>query len=177
MGRALRAAVAGGLLFGGLMLGSATASGQTPSSGPIQIWVTPSSSGNGGKVLITGSIGDFGTSVTTNASGKVSSSGSYKKLLLHKGNLLINVAQFNSAGDSTQPSIDSTNCSASFSFTAPVQIVSGTGDYSGATGSVNLTGSFAAILPKTKGGSCNESSSAHPLSQYSSIAGSGSVSF
>ncbi len=177
MGRALKAAVASGALLGGLVAGNATAFGQTPSSGPIQVWVSSANSGNGGKILITGSIGDYGTSITTNSAGKASSNGDYKKLLLRKGTLLINVTQFNAAGDNTKPSVDSSNCSASFTFTAPVPIVSGTGDYSGATGTVSLTGSFAAILPKTKSGACNESSSAHPLSQFSSISGSGSVSF
>ena len=53
MTRVTKAAIACFVLMGGLTLGSAAASAQSSSSGgSIQVWLTPSLTGKGGKILI-----------------------------------------------------------------------------------------------------------------------------
>jgi hypothetical protein len=176
--RVTKAAVALPVLLGGLFLGGEAAFGASPSGGTIQVWVTPTNNGNGGgKVLITGVVGDYGIGQNVNSSGQPSKKGSYKKLLLKKGTILVNVTQYGTAQNNVNPPINNSNCSTTFTVTAPIQIVSGTGAYAGITGTVNLTGQFGAVLPKTKSGSCNTSNNSNPLNQYISVTGSGTVSF
>ena len=168
MTRILNAVIAGSVLLIGLTFESAAAFAQSPaSSGSIQVWVTPSLTNNGGgKILITGAIGDYGIT----KKGKNSN-----QAVLKKGTITVNLKQFNAAGNSANPTINQSTCSGSFTYSAPVPILSGTGAYAGITGSFNLTGQFAFILPKTKSGSCNMSNNANPISQYASVSGSGTV--
>ena len=167
MTRVLKAAIACFVLMGGLTLASAAASAQSSSSGgSIQVWLTPSLSGNGGKILITGAIADYGVT-----KGKKSG-----QAVLKKGTIKVNLKQFNAATNAVNPTINPSNCSTSFTASAPVPIVSGTGAYAGITGSFTLTAQYAFILPKTKSGSCNTSNNANPISQYGSVSGSGTVS-
>jgi hypothetical protein len=178
MNRVVKAGLALSALLAGLFLGGAAAFGQSPSGGTIQIWVTPSNTGNGGgKVLITGVVGDYGPAQNVNSSGQPSKKGSYKRLLLKKGTILVNVTQFGTAQTNVNPPINNSNCSTTFTVSAPVQIVSGTEAYAGITGTVNLTAQYGAVLPKTKSGSCNTSNNSNPPDQYTSIIGSGTVSF
>jgi hypothetical protein len=169
MTRILKAATAGSVLLIGLTFGSAAAFAQSPaSSGNIQVFVTPSPTNNGaGKILITGAIGDYGIT----KKGKNSN-----QAVLKKGTITVNLKQFNAATNNANPTINQSNCSTSFTASAPVPIVSGTGAYVGITGSFTLTAQFAFILPRTKSGSCNTSNNANPLNQYGSVAGSGTVS-
>ena len=169
MTRFLKAATACFVVVAGsLTLECATAFAQSSSTGgSIQVWVTPSLTGNGGgKILITGAVGDYGIT----KKGKNSN-----QAVLKKGTIIVNLKQFNAMGNSANPSINPSTCSGSFTYSAPVPIVSGTGAYAGITGSFNLTGQFAFILPKTKSGSCNMSNNANPVSQYASVMGSGNV--
>ena len=167
MTRVLKAAIACFVLMGGLTLASAAASAQSSSSGgSIQVWLTPSLTGNGGKILITGAIADYGVT-----KGKKSG-----QAVLKKGTIKVNLKQFNAATNAVNPTINPSNCSTSFTASAPVPIVSGTGAYAGITGSFTLTAQYAFILPKTKSGSCNTSNNANPISQYGSVSGSGTVS-
>ena len=167
MTRVLKAAIACFVLMGGLTLASAAASAQSSSSGgSIQVWLTPSLTGNGGKILITGAIADYGVT-----KGKKSG-----QAVLKKGTIKVNLKQFNAATNAVNPTINPSNCSTSFTASAPVLIMSGTGAYAGITGSFTLTAQYAFILPKTKSGSCNTSNNANPISQYGSVSGSGTVS-
>jgi hypothetical protein len=167
MTRVLKVAIACFVLMGGLTLASAAASAQSSSSGgSIQVWLTPSLTGNGGKILITGAIADYGVT-----KGKKSG-----QAVLKKGTIKVNLKQFNAATNAVNPTINPSNCSTSFTASAPVPIVSGTGAYAGITGSFTLTAQYAFILPKTKSGSCNTSNNANPISQYGSVSGSGTVS-
>lgn len=168
MSRIWKAATACSVLVVGLVMGSAAAFAQSSStSGAIQVWVNSSLTNNGGgKILITGAIGDYGIT----KKGKNSN-----QAILKKGTITVNLKQFNAMGNSANPTINQSTCSGSFTYSAPVPIVSGTGAYAGITGSFTLTGQFAFILPKTKSGSCNMSNNANPISQYASVMGSGNV--
>jgi len=175
--RIVKALLALPVFLAGLFLGGAAAFAQSPSSGAIQVWVTPTNTGSGGKVLITGVVGDYGTSQKSNSSGQPSKNGNYQKLLLKKGTILVNITQFNQGLNNANTPLNKTNCSTTFAVSAPVQFVSGTGAYVGITGSFTLNAQFGAILPKTKSGSCNTSNNSNPVTQYTSIIGSGTVSF
>jgi hypothetical protein len=172
----MKAGLAAPVLLGGLFVGGAAAIGASPSGGTIQVWGTPANNG-GGAVLVTGAVGDSGHSGNTTSSGVPSKKGTYTLLTLKKGTILLNTTQLLQAtnNNSTPPtSMNSTTCSATFVVTDPVPVVSGTKAYAGVSGTINVTVSFAFIVPM-KNGKCNFN--ANPIGQYGSILGSGSVSF
>jgi hypothetical protein len=180
MGRGSVVKVAVGVagLLMGLGAGTTSAFGESVSNGQVQVWVTLGPNGNGGKAVFTGAIGDYGAAVSTNSSGKPTKNGDYEKLTLKKGSILVNSTAFNAAGNNAQPSTNNTTtCSFAFDYSGSVQIVSGTGTYSGITGTLNLTAQFAAVGPRTKSGSCNQSNNANPLAFFATVTGSGSVSY
>lgn len=147
-------------------------------SGAIGVWVTPNANGGGGKVVLTGAIADYGTLKPATSSGATSknTNSNYKLLVLSKGTILVNGSQLNQAANNVQPTVNTTNCSLSASVSAPVQIVSGTGAYSGVTGTVNLTEVFAGIAPRKANGSCNENANPKPGAQFGSVTRLGTVS-
>jgi len=182
--RIIKATVAGSALLGCIALGGGPAFGQSPSGGAIKVWVTPSTSGSGSKpdpIVITGAIADYGTSQNVNSSGKPAANTDRVKVTLKKGTFIVNTSQLNSALDNAQPTdYNSSNCSASISAgPSDVAIVanSGTGAYSGISGSITMTAQLAIILPKTKSGSCNQSNNANPVAGWGEITGNGTVSF
>ncbi len=172
------------LLLGGSLVGSEAAFGATtPANGAIKVWVTPSITGSGGTIVMTGVVGDYGKTVNANASGKPQKKGGYELLVMKKGNILVNGQQFNKATSSAQPTdFNATSCSGSFVASAPAPIVSGTKAYSGITGSVTLTATFAFVGPfytsGSKKGQCNTSNSGpNPPGFFATITGTGTVSF
>jgi hypothetical protein len=158
---------------------ASAASTQTP--GAIKMWVSPSpttTTKHPGHVLITGVIGDYGPSVSATSTGKpVKKKSVYTLLKLKHGTILVNTKALNSAGSNATPTINSTNCSISIAATAPVQIVKGTGAYAGINGTVTFSVNIAAVLPKTKSGSCTHKTATKPLDTYGSFVGSGTVSY
>ena len=153
-------------ILGSLVFSSTSALGASaPAGGAIQVWGTPTNNG-GGHVVLTGAIADSGTSATVNSSGKPTKNGKYKLLVLKKGTILLNTTQLNAAVNNANPTtFNSTTCSGSFAGTAPVPTVSGTKAYAGISGSVNITVTFAIVLPLTKG-KCNTNTNANPIAQY-----------
>ena len=101
--------------------------------------------------------------------------------MLPKGSFIVNSTELNNGFNSNSAPADynSTTCSASVTFTAPVPIVAGSGKgaYVGITGSINLTAQAAFILPKTKSGSCNQANNVQPVGAFGALTGSGTVSF
>ena len=180
MKRRICVAMGTAVIFGGMAFGSVAAGASVPKSGAVKVWVKPSPTGTStkhpGKVLFTGAIGDYGTAVSTNATGKKTKNGSYKLLTLKKGTIMVNGTQLNKALTSAQPTTsNATACAFVVNASAPITIVKGTGAYVGIGGTVNMAVTFAAILPKTKSGSCTMKTSTKPLASYTSITGSGTV--
>ena len=175
-------AVAGLLVVaGGLSLGSATASGATPVSGPAQLWGNLGSGGSGFKAVFTGAVGDSGLSVAATAQGKPSKKQStgYRLFVLKKGTIFFDTKQLDAAqnNNNTPPTTENnTTCSFTFVSTDPVTIISGTKAYSGITGSFNVTISYAAVLP-LKNGKCNPNGNANPTATIGSVAATGTVSY
>jgi hypothetical protein len=142
------------------------------------MFVTP---GNGAAatILITGAIGDYGKTLTIDKNGKTDSNGNYTKITLQKGTFELNSMTLNAKADSSLPTLYKATCSAQLSVTGPVTPFDGTDLYKGITGTLNITETYAFIAPlSTSGenkGHCDLS--ARPISEYSSITGSGVVSF
>jgi hypothetical protein len=152
-------------------------SSSAPAGGPIHVFVQPSQGQGNGKILITGAIGDYG------ATHKASSSGgkTYATATLKKGAITFDLTAINTKVNHTTPTLDKATCSASFSESAPVPVVSGTGLYAGIHGTVRLTESFGFIGSTYKSGSkkgqCNLSNSAPTVAQMGEVYGNGTVSF
>jgi hypothetical protein len=181
MARFIKAAAGLLVLAGGLSLGAATASGATPVSGPTQLWGNLGSGGSGFKAVFTGAIGDSGLSVSATAQGKPSKKQNtgYRLFILKRGTIFFNTKQLDAAqnDNSTPPTTENnTTCSFTFVTTDPVTIISGTKAYAGISGSLNVTISFAAVLP-LKNGKCNPNSNANPTASIGSVAANGTVSY
>ena len=132
-----------------------------------------------GKVVMTGTIADYGKDVATNAQGKPTAQGGYRKLELKKGTILVDVAALTKAvGQAfSDASFDTTTCSVSVTIATPVTItiVSGTKAYAGVTGTLAMTGSYALIAPRTKSGACTTKTTARPLITFAAFTGTGTV--
>ena len=167
-------------LLGSLLFGGPSAVGAAPVGGAVQVYVTPNNTG-GGPIVITGAIGDFGKSQSINKNGTANPNGNFVKITLKKGTFEVDATILNAAANKMQPTVNPMTCSGSLSATDPVTLFNGTGLYKGISGTVKITEKFAIVLPTfasgAKKGQCNESNSAQPIAQYSSITGSGTVTF
>jgi hypothetical protein len=98
---------------------------------------------------------------------------------LKKGSFLIDVHGLAAVLGHAQPTFDVTTCSGFFSGTGPTSIVpgSGTGAYKGIKGTITVTLTLAEISPRLANGKCNQSENAVSVSQYSTVTGSGIISY
>ena len=153
--------------------GSATVAAATPQGGKIRVFVTPTSETKG-KIVVTGAIADYGTTVSQDANGKVDPNGSFEKVTLKQGGFVVDGTALNKKLEHSKPTINKTNCSLSFTGGAPTTIGAGTGAYAGIGGKVAITVTYAEIASKTAKG-CKFNGNG--VAGYQSITGSGSVSF
>jgi hypothetical protein len=172
------------LLFGVVIVGGATsyavpafAAGK---SGSVRIWVTQSSTNNTptDPILLTGAIGDYGTSTSQDKNGKADMNGSFEGVVLQQGTFVVDNTKFNAKVGKSKPITNSSTCSYSLTASGPVSIVagSGTGAYKGLTGKLVITLSFAGYGP-IKSGKCDTSQNSEPTSSYSAITGIGTLSY
>ena len=152
-----------------------------PAGGPIYVHVTPGNGTGNQPIVVTGAIGDYGTTLNVDKNGKPNSNGHYAKVTLKKGTLEVNLTLLSAKQAKAQPHFDKTTCSFTFAVTAPVTLFNGTGLYAGLSGRVNSTVTFGFVGPVyTSGahkGQCNASNNAKPLAQWGSIMGPGVVKF
>jgi hypothetical protein len=166
-------------ILASVMFGASAAFGSTapstPTGGAVNVYLTFNTSGNGGSILITGAIGDYGK--TNNIKGQKG----LALVKLHKGTFEVNTSKVNAANNSATPSLNSTTCSFSLTATAPITVLDGTGLYAGISGTLNFTTSFAGTGPLYKSGShkgqCNTSNNAVPYAQVATGFATGTVSF
>jgi len=162
---------------------AAVAASSPPAGGPIRVLGTSSGLGGGGRVLITGAIGDHGTTRSVNQAGKPASNGNYVKLSLTQGTILLNKTKLNAVVNRAfgAAKVNSATCSLSVVGSATLPLVSGTGHYAGIAGTVRITISAGFVLPRytsgARAGRCNESNSAQPTGSLQVITGTGSVRF
>ena len=159
---------------------AASAAQKAKTSGPEKVFVTPNdttSAQHPGKIVMTGTIADYGSVVSTNAKGKPTAKATYRLLELKKGTILVNIAAFNKAITAAFPhaTFDKATCSVSLTVKAPITFVSGTKAYAGITGSVTMTGNLAEISARTKSGACTMKTTTPALATYFGLMGSGTV--
>jgi hypothetical protein len=141
----------------------------TVSNGTVHIIAYGDGAGAGETDIFTGAIGDSGSGISVDANGtfRVSVTALDKKI--------------SSAFNSFQPNTSTCSGYISVSGTAPIVSGSGTGAYSGISGSFSVTVTVALIGPKnTSGkqkGKCNNSNNAQPLGSAQVVMGSGTVSY
>ena len=114
--------------------------------------------------------------VSQDANGKVDPNGDFEKVTLKHGGFLVDATALNKKLSSAKPTVNKTNCSFAFTGTGPTTVEHGTGAYTGITGKVAITVTFAGIAPKTAKG-CDLANNAPTHGVYQSITGTGSVSF
>jgi hypothetical protein len=166
-------AIVGASPTAGLTAGLVASAATMPQKGgAIEVFVTPSETANGGgTILIVGAIADHGRTSKAKAKGIGTAT-------MTKGTLDLDLSKLNAAANNASPSMmNNTTCSFAFRSSAPVTIVSGTGAYAGAHGTVLIHEVFSLILPRLANGKCNEANSAVPVAQYGSVEGSGTISF
>jgi hypothetical protein len=175
-------AVLGAVVLGGVLLAASAAFGVSmPAGGAVKLYATPEGNGLHTTVLFTGAIGDHGQALTIDKNGKANANGNYVKVTLKYGTFEINSTALNAKANKMQPTGTPTTCSGLFVASGPVSLFDGTGLYTGISGTLTVTETFAFIGPRyasgAKKGQCNESNSAEPIAQYSSITGTGTVKF
>jgi uncharacterized membrane protein len=173
---ALAAAVLGSTLLGITAAGAAS----PPQGGTIYVSVTPNNSATY-PIVIAGAIADYGKATTIDQTGKVDPNGNYVKIALKQGGFEVNTTDLNKEANSTAPTVNNTtNCSFSFTVSSPITIFNGSGAYKGIAGTLDMTESFVAILPRNTSGNqkgqCNEGNG-KPVASSGIISGSGKVSF
>jgi hypothetical protein len=144
------------------------------SSGKIKVFASPMSATKD-TIILTGSIGDYGTAISTNKQGKVSANGSYERLALKQGTFIVNATKLDQKAAHVQPTLNAATCSYTATIIGPTTLGSGTGAYQGISGTVKITLMFAGIAPRSANGKCNLSNSAKQLATYQSISGVGTV--
>lgn len=167
--------------LGAASLGAVSSAGaQSAMSGRIKVWgyIDAASSANKpSPLVITGLFADHGTTVSVNRQNKLDESGSFVRVTLTRGGFLVNTAAFDAAFAKGAPKdFNPKDCSGSIAIgPAPVPIVAGTGTgaYQGITGSLNLSGHLALILPKKANGQCNMN--ANPAAGWGTVTGAGTV--
>lgn len=166
-----------------LLIPAAVALGASaaPAGGKINVFVTQSPNASKGTIVVSGAIGDYGKTLNVDKSGKPNANGAYVKITLQQGSFLVNATKLNAKLNHVQPTINRATCSVQASQTGPVSLSDGSGLYTGISGNLKITVTFAFIGPRFSSGphkgQCNFNNNAPSLAQYQSITGSGTVSF
>jgi hypothetical protein len=172
-------------LLGSVAIGdgvvASIAGASSPKGGTVKAFVTPGSNGRA-TIVLTGAIGDYGTTQSIDANGKVDSSGAYAKVDLKHGSFRIDQSAFNKAIATASPvAYNSTTCSGYIRASGPITLLDGTGSYLGISGTVTLTITDAFVSPRYVSGAhkgqCNTSNGVAPLAEFASISGAGSVGY
>ena len=150
------------VLFGTSAGASST---KTPETRAVQVFSTTAPDGKG-TVVISGAIADYGTS------SALSNDYIITRIKLQHGTIEVNTSKLEQA---ETPSVNSATCSYTFSGTAPITVVRGTGSYVGIKGTLTATASGAGILARLKNGKCQESESSEPLFTIGTVQTSGTV--
>lgn len=157
-----------------LATGSLATAASAQKSGKIHVFVT-NASDTKSKILITGAIGDYGTSVSQDANGKIDPNGNFTKVTLKHGGFMINTTALSKTLRRTRPTINTANCSVVLTGSASTTIYDGTGAYTGISGRVVVTLTFAGVAPRTAKGCNLANGPTHGT--YSAVTGTGTVSF
>ena len=98
--------------------GATALAASPPKGGKIRVFVT-NTSATKAKILVTGAIGDYGTTVSQDANGKTDPNGNFEKVTLKHGGFLVDATALNKKLNSAGPTINKTNCSFTFARQRP----------------------------------------------------------
>ncbi len=176
-------ATLGVAMFGSVLFGATAAFGldaaSTPVGGPVNVYVTLNATGKGGTILLTGAIGDYGKTAPLAVKGNVNKD--FGKVTLSKGTFEIDKSALNAKLNSLEPNFNKATCSYAETGSGVLTLLDGAGLYKGISGSLNVIATIGGYGPYFKSGKnkgqCNTSDNAHPVSQFSTVTGSGTVSF
>ena len=121
---------------------------------------------NNSPIIFTGAFTDYG--MTTGAAN--SSKGGAK---LKKGTISVSLAGVKQTGFT----MSQANCWFKYTAGGPIVIKSGTGAYTGISGTIQFTQSAVGIGTRLKSGACNESNNAPDAATITSGSGTGTVKF
>jgi hypothetical protein len=152
----------------------------SPTGGPIAILATLGPNPNS-KILVAGAIGDWGTALSIDRNGKPDENGNYVKVTLKNGTFVLDSTALNKKTASPHPQVSSDNtCSISFTGSAPVTLLHGTGRYKGISGAIDATLTFTGVGGRyqtgAKKGQC-ERGNGKPLAMLGAVTGRGTVHF
>src|ERR1700722_20171734 len=82
-------------------------SSATPAGGPIQIFVQPGQGQGKGKILVTGAVGDYGTTSPAKGSGGKK----FGTATLKKGTIRIDLTAISAKVDKAKPTVNAATCS------------------------------------------------------------------
>ncbi len=175
----IAAAVAlGTVVAGGATAAFASTAARTPAGGTIHVYVsTGGRSSTVAPILVAGAIGDYGRAISIDKNGTVDAKGTYVKVVLRKGTFEVNATPFDTNLARVVPSFDKATCSEYLSGSGQATLYKGTGLYAGVGGRAHLTETVAAITSRRADGTCDTRRSAQPVSEYSFITGTGTVTF
>jgi hypothetical protein len=154
--------------LGGLLLLFGTAGASTVGTSKnraIHVFAIDAPDGKG-TVVVSGAIADYGTSSSLPSNYRIT------KVVLQHGTFEVNTSKLEQA---EMPSVNSATCSYTYSGTASVTAVGGTGAYVGIKGTLRATASGAGILTKLKNGKCQESENSEPIFTIGTVQTSGTV--
>jgi hypothetical protein len=171
--RIFRLAAVGGMLVGLLSIGSTALGATKPAGGEIRGFVS-NATGATSPIIITGAIGDHGTSTSIDKNGKKDPNGQYARIKLQKGGFEVNAVKLDQKLNHLKPKLNKATCSAWATGSGSVTLFNGSGLYKGISGTLKTTVTFA-FIGRIKNGKCNMNGA--PVAQYSSIVVSGKVRF
>ncbi len=180
--RAVKVALGAAVLASLLVVASVALAASAPLPGKINVYVTPKPDNSGaGTIVITGAIGDYGKTQSIDKNGKTDPNGEFQKVTLQRGTFTVDATALGKKLATAPMHVNAATCSANFSVSASASLSQGTGHYLGIGGRLKLTATFAGIAGRYKSGAkkgqCNFSDSAPPVAQYTSVIGSGPVTF
>jgi hypothetical protein len=152
---------------------ASTARATPPRGGTIEFYTSGTLATPIRAYVITGAFADSGaTSPKDNPANG---------LVFTKGSIRINNSAANAAESRIYAHlgryVNASTCALTYHYTAPIELLSGTGAYAGITGSVTLHNTDVGVLPRTQAGTCNESPNVTPIGFLSESHGSGRASF
>jgi hypothetical protein len=162
------------LLAGGGALAAFASPSVGATDGVIHLYeISNHGPGSPGTIVVTGAINDAGVG---SATGVETNSGT---ITLSKGSIkdVPSSSFITREEDLYGRPIHPPGCALSATITGPVKIVGGTGAYAGITGTLDVTYTLAAILPKLKSGACDTAHHTRPVGAAIFIRASGSVAF
>jgi hypothetical protein len=171
-------AVAGTVLLGTGTAAVASAATSAPAGGVTHLFVNiDGNSPVTDPILLTGAIGDFGTTTTTTKAGKVNPNGNFQKVKLTKGTFVANITKLNKAVNNAPGTFNASTCSLFISKTRPITLSKGTGLYTGVAGTLRVTESIGLVFPRKANGTCNAGQNVQPIGFAGSVTGVGKVRF